>query len=94
LILAKRYQQEPWTQDVRLREVLDDTTLTELSRNSKYFAYHILHSVPRKSNPTGMMDADQYLVKIVVDARDAAFESYLDTLLLSSGNHVQLQVQL
>lgn len=94
LILAKRYQQEPWTQDVRLREVLDDTTLTELSRNSKYYAYHILHSVPRKSNPTGMMDADQYLVKVVVDARDAAFEAYFDTLLLSSGNHVQLQVQL
>jgi len=94
LILAKRYQQEPWTQDVRLREVLDDTTLTELSRSSKYFAYHILHSVPRKSNPTGMMDADQYLVKVVVDARDAAFESYINALLASSGNHVQLQVQL
>ena len=94
LILAKRYQQEPWTQDVRLREVLDDTTLTELSRNAKYYTYHILHSVPRKSNPTGMMDADQYLVKVIVDARDAAFETYFNTLLLSSGNHVQLQVQL
>jgi hypothetical protein len=94
LILAKRYQQEPWTQDVRLREVLDDTTLTELSRNAKYFVYHILHSVPRKSNPTGMMDADQYLVKVVVDSRDAAFEAYIDALLASSGNHVQLQVQL
>ena len=94
LILSKRYQQEPWTQDSRLREVLDDTTLTELSRNSKYFAYHILHSVPRKSNPTGMMDADQYLVKVVVAARSANFEAYLNTLLLSSGNHVQLQVQL
>jgi hypothetical protein len=94
LILSKRYQQEPWTQDSRLREVLDDTTLSELNRGSKYFAYHILHSVPRKSNPTGMMDADQYLVKIVVDARDAAFEAYIDALLASSGNHVQLQVQL
>lgn len=94
LILSKRYQQEPWTQDVRLREVLDDTTLTELNRASKYFTYHILHSVPRKSNPTGMMDADQYLVKVVVDARDAAFEAYIDALLLSSNNHIQLQVQL
>jgi hypothetical protein len=41
-----------------------------------------------------MMDADQYLVKVVVDARDAAFEAYMDALLLSSNNHVQLQVQL
>lgn len=94
LILAKRYQQEPWQQDPRMREVLDDTTLTELDRSSKYVVYHILHSVPRKSNPTGMMDADQYLVKVVVDSRDADFESYIDALLASSGNHVQLQVQL
>lgn len=94
LILSKRYQQEPWNQDSRLRQVLDDTTLTELSRSSKYFAYHILHSVPRKSNPTGMMDADQYLVKVVVDARDADFEAFMNALLLSSNNHVQLQVQL
>jgi hypothetical protein len=92
LILSKRYMQEPYQHDPRMREVLDDTTLTEINRNSSYFAYHILHSVPRKSNPTGMMDSDQYLVKIVVSARNTNFETYLNTLLLSSGNHVQLQV--
>lgn len=94
LILHKRYLQEPWQQDPRMREVLDDTTLTELNRNSSYYAYHILHSVPRKSNPTGMMDADQYLVKIVVSARSSAFETYMNTLLSSAGNHVQLKVQI
>jgi len=87
LILSKRYAQEPWTNDVRLREVLDDTTFTELSRSSKYFVYHILHSVPRKSNPSGMMDADQYLIKIVTPARNADFEVGFLKLLNTAGNY-------
>ncbi len=92
LILDKRYRQEPWQQDPRMREVLNDTTLSEINRGSKYYAYHILHSVPRKSNPTGMMDSDQYLVKVVVSARNSAFETFFNGLLTSAGNHVQLQV--
>lgn len=94
LILSKRYGQEPFMNDPRLREVLNDTTLNELSRTNKYAVYHILHSVPRKSNPSGMMDSDQYLVKIIVSTRSASFEDFFDGLLLSSGNHVQLAVQL
>jgi hypothetical protein len=77
-----------------MREVLKDTTLTELSRTSSYFVYHILHSVPRKSNPSSTMDSDQYLVKVVVNSRNANFETFMNTLLTSSGNHVQLSVQL
>jgi hypothetical protein len=106
LILAKRYQQEPFQADPRLREVLNDTTLSyidaagnvvagEISRASKYYVYHILHSVPRKSNPSGMLDSDQYLVKIVVSARTgnaAKFETWMNTLLTSAGSEVQLQV--
>jgi hypothetical protein len=44
-ILAKRYQQEPWAPDPRMREVQQDTHLAELDRSAKYFVYHILHSV-------------------------------------------------
>jgi hypothetical protein len=94
LILSKRYAQEPFQTDPRMREVLDDTTLSDLSRSTRYFAYHILHSVPRTSNPSGTMDADQYLVKIVVSARSTPFETYMNALLTSAGNHVQLAVQL
>jgi hypothetical protein len=76
-----------------MREVLDNTTLSEISRNGKYYVYHILHSVPRKSNPTGTMDNDQYLIKIVTTARNGAFENWMDTLLVSAGNdEVQLEV--
>jgi hypothetical protein len=91
LILAKRYQQEPWAQDPRMREVQQDTHLAELDRSAKYFVYHILHSVPRSSNPSGTMDADQYLVKIVVTARNTPFETYMNLLLAGVNSGVALE---
>lgn len=94
LILAKRYQQEPWIQDPRLREVLDYNPFTEITRGSKYVVYNILHSVPRKSNPSGMMDNDQYLVRIVTTTRNATFEGIFTNLLTSANNYdVRLTLQ-
>lgn len=87
LILAKRYQQEPWIQDPRLREVLDYNPFTEITRGNKYVVYNILHSVPRKANPTGMMDNDQYLVRVVCSARNSTFEGIFTNLLDSANNH-------
>lgn len=99
LILSNRYAQEPWSDSPRLREVLDDTTFPSvggISRSSRYGAYYILHSVPRKSNPSGTLDSDQYLVKIVVNARSNAannsFEAFMGALLTSAGSDVSLQV--
>jgi hypothetical protein len=94
LILDKRYRQEPWQQDSRMREILSDTSLTDLNRNTKYVTYHILHSVPRSSNPSGVFDSDQYLIKIVVSARSSLFEAYMNALLTSAGSAVQLEVLL
>ena len=91
-IMSKRYQQEPWFDDVRLREINNNTTMTDIDRSGKYYVYHILHSVPRKSNSDGMLDNDQYLVKIVVEARDADFEAWMDAYLTSANNAVQLEV--
>jgi hypothetical protein len=94
LILAKRYQQEPWIQDPRLREVLDYNPFTEITRGNKYVVYNILHSVPRKANPTGMMDNDQYLVRIVTASRNATFEGIFTNLLTSANNYdVTLKLQ-
>jgi hypothetical protein len=87
LILAKRYQQEPWQQDPRLREVLDYNPFAEVTRGTRYFSYHLLHSVPRKSNPTGTMDNDQYMIKIVTPARNTAFETGIRALLVSANNY-------
>lgn len=91
LILSKRYGQEPYQRDTRLREVLEDTSLADINRNAKYTAYYILHSIPRNSNSSGMLDADQYLIKIVADARDDDFETFMNTLLTSAGSAVQLE---
>lgn len=94
-ILDKRYRQEPWNQDPRLREVLGNTTLTDVSRTTKYWAFHILHSVPRNSNPSGTMDADQYLIKIVIpEANGGAatvtnFKTFMNNYLAAAGNPIQ-----
>jgi hypothetical protein len=107
LILDKRYRQEPWYQDPRMREVMDDSTLSyidaagnlvagEVNRGTKYSAYYILHSVPRKSNSDGTLDNDQYLVKIVTPSRSAAtavnFEAWWNAFLASANTGVALKV--
>lgn len=91
LILAKRYQQEPWYQDPRMREVMDDTTLVEIPRNAKYYVYYLLHSVPRKANPSGTFDNDQYLVKVVTTALNSQFSTWWNSFLDSAGSAVQLK---
>ena len=93
-ILDKEYRQEPWKQDPRLREVLGNTTLGDVSRSGKYWALHILHSVPRNSNPSGTMDNDQYLVKIVIPAtlssenEVTAFIDFINDKLAAANNPI------
>jgi hypothetical protein len=99
LILAKRYQQEPWYQDPRMREVMDDTTLLEIPRTAagqpaKYYVYYLLHSVPRKANPSGTFDNDQYLIKIVTNGLNAQFSTWWNNFLDSAGSAVQLKTVL
>ena len=105
LILVKGYRQETWFDDARMREVNLDTVLgtsngggPEIARNASYSVYHLLHSVPRKSNPDGTLDNDQYLVKVVVPAANLAlgaeFEAWMDAWLISANNAVQLQILL
>ena len=93
LILSKRYQQEPWQQDPRLREVLDYTVANasiatpELVRANKYYIYNLLHAVPRKSNPSGMMDNDQYLIRIYSAVRLTALEQGITYWLAQANNY-------
>lgn len=86
LILQKRYLQEPWQQDPRKREVLDDTSLTDVTRSTQYKSYYILHNVPRNSNPNGMLDSDQYLIRIVVTAFSSTFEAWMAAFTNLGGN--------
>lgn len=92
LILSNSYRQDYWNDDVRIREITGDTSLASITRGNTYYVYHILHSVPRKANPSGIMDNDQYLVKLVVSARNSDFETVMDLLLADAKSGVALEV--
>jgi hypothetical protein len=100
-ILFRRYMQEQYVYDPRLREVMNqDQVYTWIVGTSFYTTYGILHSVPRFNNPTGVFDNDQYLVTIVMPAsacnantRDVNdFELWMNEYLAAAGNGVQLEV--
>ena len=72
LIMTESYRQSPFHQgardSVRMREIEEtDAIPTEIGKDAttgtcagKFAAYHILHSVPRFNNPSGVFDNDQY----------------------------------
>lgn len=96
LILFRRYMQEHYVYDPRLREVMDQDVIanSNISPTGKYVEYNILHSVPRFNNPTGVFDNDQYLITIIfpcgtTDTSD--FEQWMGDYIELGGNGVTLQ---
>lgn len=94
LILFRRYMQEQYVYDPRLREVMDQDVITNsgLVQTDQYVEYGILHSVPRFNNPTSTFDNDQYLVTIVMPNSSSAFETWMSAYIALGGNGVTLQV--
>lgn len=90
--LSQRYIQEPFQDDLRLREILQDKTFGAVDRSQSYVVYHICHSIPKTSNGNSHLESDQYLLKVVVNARNTAFETYISSLIESAGNGVNLEV--
>lgn len=84
LILSNRYEQDPFQQDSRMREILDEVAFN-VDRTASYNLYHLLHSVPRKSNPSGTMDNDQYLITIAVLSTDTTTNTRVDDMLVDLG---------
>lgn len=96
LILSESYDQNPLntSRDLRLREITQGYDMTNaVQRDAIYDCYYILHSVPRTGNPSGVYDADQYLLKIpVLDGFvGTTFETFVNTWLSNAGNPVQLE---
>jgi hypothetical protein len=82
LILSESYQQNNFHTDIRIREITQgDDILASINRNSLYWRYYILHSVPRFNNPTGVFDNDQYLLEIVTPTQNTSLESFIETWL-------------
>jgi hypothetical protein len=99
-ILFRRYMQEQYVYDPRLREVMNqDQVYNWIVGTNFYTTYGILHSVPRFNNPTGVFDNDQYLITIVMkpsacsgNTRVTSFEDWMNAYLVKAGNGVQLEV--
>ena len=100
VILFRRYMQEQYVYDPRLREVMNqDQAYNWIDQTKFYTTYGILHSVPRFNNPTGVFDNDQYLVTIVMPETACgdtsgvtSFENWMNAYLAAAGNGVQLEV--
>jgi len=73
--------------DLRIREITQGYDVTSvIDRFSSYTRYFILHNVPRFNNPTSTFDNDQYLLEIVTDGVETAFEDFVNAWLSSCGD--------
>jgi hypothetical protein len=89
LILTEGYAQQPFYtgMDLRIREITNGTDVfNAIDKNSTYTRYYIQHSVPRFNNPTGTFDNDQYLLEIVTDGTDSAFEAFMAAWLANANS--------
>jgi hypothetical protein len=94
LILSNSYRQEQYPIDPRRREAEDINSIhTAVSRTAIYDTYYILHSVPRKSNPSGVYDSDLYLVQLNVPENTVmtTFETWFGNYMTSVATGVALE---
>jgi hypothetical protein len=93
LILFRRYMQENYVYDPRLREVMDQDVITNsgLVPTNQYTEYNVLHSVPRFNNPTGVFDNDQYLITMVFPCENTDFETWMQAYINLGGNGVTME---
>ena len=83
VLMTERYMQMPYNQgnadSARIREIEhSDDILSAVDRNARYYAYNLLHHVPRFNNPSGTFDNDQYLITVYV--KDGVAKTKLDLL--------------
>ncbi len=89
LILSESYLQNFLSKDNRIREITQgDDLLAAIDRTISYTRYYILHSVPRYVRDSGIYDVDQYMLEIITDGTNAAFESAMDTWLTTCNDCV------
>ena len=93
VILSERYRQNFFHSDLRIREITQgNEILNTINRNAFYTRYYLQHSVPRFNNPTSTFDNEQYLLEIVTNGVDAAFETFVDNWTANCGQCVELEI--
>jgi hypothetical protein len=76
LTMSESYRQNFLATDFRIREITQgNQIISAVDRNSLYYRYSILHSVPRFNNPSGTFDNDQYLLEVFSTAALTAFDT-------------------
>lgn len=67
--------------DFRIREITQGYDIIDaVNRDAFYHRYYLLHSVPRFNNPTGVFDNDQYMLEIITNGKNTAFENALNAV--------------
>ena len=88
ILRSESYLQNHMANDARIREITGgDALLSCVDRSALYDSVFIQHSIPRYNNPTSTFDADQYLIEIVFNHKEATETDnrgikVLETLLL------------
>jgi len=96
-LLSQSYRQDFYPRDARLREAAADMHLVAghvvRTPGFGYINYYILHRVPRRSNPTGVYNQDQYLIQLSVpqDTTIEFFEAWMQNYLASAGTGVVME---
>lgn len=95
LILAESYLQNFFaSNDFRIREITQGyDILNAVNRNTLYYRYFLLHTVPRYNNPSGVFDNDQYMLEIITTAANATLQTYVDTWLGTCPDCVTFEIQ-
>lgn len=96
LLTSLNYRQEFYSNDARIREIREMQKIVgDVKSAYRFVSYYILHSVPRRNNPTGIHNNDQYLIQLVfldgdVDSR-TYLEAWMASYLASAATGVKLE---
>jgi hypothetical protein len=93
VILSERYRQNFFHTDLRIREITQgNEILNTINRNAFYTRYYLQHSVPRFNNPTGTFDNDQYLLEVITNGPDNAFETFVNSWIGNCTDCLDLEI--
>lgn len=91
-IQSKRYEQEDYSEDPRLREAFGFNPTDDITRSAKLYCYTIVHNIPVRVNGNSQMESQQFAYDIIVSARNADFEAFINKYLENANQDVALEV--
>jgi len=98
-ITSLRYRQQNFPDSIndvnviRMREVENVTVTADINRSATYDQVVLVHSIPRKSNPTTVHSNDQYMIilDVLSGTNMTAFTNLVSACLTAVGSNVTLE---